>query len=144
MQEDLDFVAALLADVRSNWCVDDKRIYATGSVDSFNLHVFLGADEVASMSNGGGFVGTIACSPLGGEFAAFAPVSGSFYTDTNGPDNGCAPARKPLPMLEFHGGSDKSVAYTGGQGEGGIEPSIPDWYVNIATLVSLGRKRAKH
>ncbi|KAF2435432.1 carbohydrate esterase family 1 protein [Tothia fuscella] len=107
--EDLAFVSDLLKDIRSNYCIDNQRIYATG------------------MSNGGGFVGTLACSAVGGEFAAFAPVSGSFYTDVNGPDNGCAPARSPLPILEFHGGDDKSVPYAGGQGEGGREPPIPDW-----------------
>jgi poly(3-hydroxybutyrate) depolymerase len=81
------------------------------------------------MSNGGGFVGTLACSAEGGEFAAFAPASGSFYTDVNGLNNGCSPARSPLPILEFHGGADKSVNYTGGVGEGGLEPPIPDWSV---------------
>lgn len=30
-------------------------------------------------------------------------------------------------MLEFHGGADMDVNYNGGQGEGGIEPAIPDW-----------------
>lgn len=79
------------------------------------------------MSNGGGFVNTLACSSVGGEFAAFAPASGSYYTDSNGPDNGCRPAPSHLPLLEIHGGNDKSVPYQGGQGEGGIEPSIPDW-----------------
>ena len=79
------------------------------------------------MSNVGGFVGTIACSAVGGQFAALAPASGSFYTDVNGPNNGCSLARTPLPILEIHGGSDKSVNYNGGQGEGGVEPPIADW-----------------
>lgn len=82
-----------------------------------------------SMSNGGGFVGTLACSPVGGEFAAFAPASGSFYTDNSGVNDGCTPARSPLPILEIHGGADGSVHYDGGVGEGGIEPSIPTWYI---------------
>ena len=64
---------------------------------------------------------------MGGEFAAFASGSGAFYTDINGPDNGCAPARSPLPILEIHGGVDKTVHYEGGQGEGGVEPPIRDW-----------------
>lgn len=79
------------------------------------------------MSNGGGFVGTIACSAVGGEFAAFAAGSGSFYTDSQGLYDGCTPARSPLPILEIHGGADKSVYYEGGVGEGGFEPPIPDW-----------------
>ncbi|KAF2117165.1 carbohydrate esterase family 1 protein [Lophiotrema nucula] len=109
--EDLQFVADIVADIESIACVDDKRIYATG------------------ISNGGGFVSTIACSPVGDLFAAFAAGSGSFYTDLSG----CTPARTPLPFLEFHGGNDKTVFYAGGQGEGGPLPSIPDWLGAWAT-----------
>jgi poly(3-hydroxybutyrate) depolymerase len=111
--EDLQFVWDMLADIRSNFCVDSSRIYATG------------------LSIGGGFVGTLACNDtVGGEFAAFAPASGSFYTDAHGPnDDGCTPARDVMPILEFHGGADTDVFYNGGQGEGGYEPPIFDWYV---------------
>lgn len=108
--EDLQFVWDLLGDLRSNFCVDSSRIYATG------------------MSIGGGFVDTIACNDtVGGEFAAFAPASGSFYTDNDDNYKLCTPARVPTPMLEFHGGSDTDVKYEGGVGEGGKEPAIPDW-----------------
>lgn len=109
--EDLQFTSNFLADARKRYCIDSSRIFATG------------------ISNGGGFVGTLACNDtVGGEFAAFAPAAGSFYTDA-GPTakDGCKPARDLTPMLEFHGGADESVHYEGGQGEGGIEPSIPDW-----------------
>lgn len=77
------------------------------------------------MSDGGGFVNTLACSPNGAAFAAFAPVSGAFYTDTNYSD--CSPSRSPLPILEFHGYADSTVNYTGGPGNGGPLPSIPEW-----------------
>ncbi|KAJ7150085.1 carbohydrate esterase family 1 protein [Mycena crocata] len=107
--EDLTFVSDLLNEIRANYCVDNSRIYATG------------------ISNGGGFVNTIACSAVGGEFAAFAAGSGSFYTDNTGVDVGCAPARSPLPMLEIHGGADPDVPYAGGQGQGGVEPAITNW-----------------
>ncbi|EON97591.1 putative ferulic acid esterase protein [Phaeoacremonium minimum UCRPA7] len=106
--EDVQFVHDLLADVRQRYCIDSARIYATG------------------MSNGAGFIGALACNDtVGGEFAAYAPVAGAFYTDANG--TGCTPARSPLPIMEFHGGSDASVLYDGGQGEGGYEPPIPTW-----------------
>jgi poly(3-hydroxybutyrate) depolymerase len=72
-------------------------------------------------------VNTIACSAIGGEFAAFAPASGAYYTDDAGVTGGCSPARSPLPVLEIHGGIDASVKYDGGEGEGGIEPAIPTW-----------------
>lgn len=109
VEVDLQFVTDLLSNLRANYCVDDSRIYATG------------------MSIGGGFVNTIACSDVGSEFAAFAPHSGSYYTDNGGVNASCTPARSPLPILEIHGGADQSVYYEGGVGEGGIEPAIPDW-----------------
>jgi poly(3-hydroxybutyrate) depolymerase len=79
------------------------------------------------MSNGGGFIGTLACDPLGSTlFNALAAQSGAFYTDVNGPENGCAPARA-VPMLEIHGAADKTVRYEGGQGDGGPQPPIANW-----------------
>lgn len=78
------------------------------------------------MSDGGGFTNTLACSPdYGAPFAAFAPVSGAFYTDTNFSD--CKPSRSPLPILEFHGYADQTIKYLGGSGNGGFLPSIPTW-----------------
>ncbi|KUL88368.1 hypothetical protein ZTR_04887 [Talaromyces verruculosus] len=105
--EDLQFVSDLIADIKSKYSVDSSRLYATG------------------LSNGAGFVGTIACSEVGGQFAALAPVAGSFYTDVDG--EGCTPARSPLPILEIHGGSDQTVFYEGGEGEGGPLPAIRTW-----------------
>lgn len=110
VQEDLQFVWDMLVDLRRNYCIDSARIYATG------------------LSIGGGFVDTIACNAtVGGEFAAFAPASGSFYTNNDANHENCEPARVPMPILEFHGGADTDVKYDGGEGEGGIEPAIPDW-----------------
>lgn len=112
VSQDLQFVSDLLADLRQNFCIDSARIYATG------------------LSIGGGFVDTIACNDtVGGEFAAFAPASGSFYTNNDANYQLCKPARALTPILEFHGGADTDVAYNGGEGEGGTEPSIPNWYV---------------
>lgn len=108
--EDLQFVSDLLDEIRNDYCVDDSRIYATG------------------MSNGGGFVDIIACdSTVGAQFAAFAPASGAYYMDNDVTHVDCKPARSPLPIIEFHGGADPSVNYTGGTGEGGVEPAIPTW-----------------
>lgn len=108
--QDLQFTADLLADLRARYCVDSARVYATG------------------MSNGAGFVDVLACNDtVGGEFAAFAPVAGAYYTNAHGPNDGCKPARDLTPILEFHGGADASVHYDGGEGEGGYEPPIADW-----------------
>ncbi|OKL60192.1 hypothetical protein UA08_04925 [Talaromyces atroroseus] len=109
VEEDLQFVSDMIADIKSRYSnIDDNRIYAAG------------------MSNGGGFVGTLACSEVGAQFAGFASVASSFYTDVESVD--CSPARLPLPMLEIHGGSDKVVPYAGGMGHGGPLPPIPEWY----------------
>lgn len=108
VEEDLRFVSDMIDDLRSKYSIDSNRIYAAG------------------MSNGGGFVDTIACSELGSKFAAFASVAGSFYTSVNGYD--CLSARSPLPFLEIHGGLDKGVHYAGGMGYGGPLPPIPVWY----------------
>jgi len=107
--EDLRFVDDLLDWLRQDYCVDDSRIYATG------------------MSNGGGFVGSLACdAQIGGRFAAFAPVAGSFYTDWDGPDNGCEQARSIVPIIELHGLRDR--LYEGRSSSGGKLPTIPAWY----------------
>jgi poly(3-hydroxybutyrate) depolymerase len=79
------------------------------------------------MSNGGGFIGTLACDPVGSTFfRAVAAHSGAFYTDINGPNNGCAPA-KLVPILEIHGTADKTVRYQGGMGDGGEQPAVASW-----------------
>jgi poly(3-hydroxybutyrate) depolymerase len=79
------------------------------------------------MSNGGGYIGTLACSPLGSAlFTALASHSGAFYTDINGPDNSCEPS-KVVPLLEIHGAADRTVRYEGGMGDGGPLPPIARW-----------------
>ena len=99
VEEDLQFTWDMLADIRASYCVDSARIYATG------------------LSTGGGCVGTRACNDtVGGEFAAFAPGAGAFYTDAGGVPDGCAPARSVTPIMEFHGGADEDVFYDGGPG----------------------------
>ncbi|QDS70705.1 hypothetical protein FKW77_001844 [Venturia effusa] len=108
--QDLQFVSDLLANLNDEFNIDPARVYATG------------------FSNGGGFIGILACSPVGNKFTAFASVSGAFYEKAGGIDVGnCADGRGVVPLLEIHGGSDKTVKYEGGIGEGGIEPSIPNW-----------------
>ncbi|PSN75528.1 alpha/beta-hydrolase [Corynespora cassiicola Philippines] len=109
VQEDIQFVADVIEDVESIACIDDSKVFAAG------------------MSNGGGFIGTLACDSLGSAlFAAFASHSGAFYTDVNGPGN-CSPSKPSIPLLEIHGAADKTVRYAGGQGDGGPQPPISDW-----------------
>ncbi|KAI9718089.1 MAG: hypothetical protein M1812_004347 [Candelaria pacifica] len=147
--DDLTFITELLTKLQSQYCIDPKKIYASGK------------------SNGGGFVGVLACDPkLSTEIAAFAPVSGAFYD--NAPVSDCAPqtapitcnpGRRDIPILEFHGSQDKTIPYSGGlntRGNGCL-PTVPHWVrewskrdgyglTNVTTarpdLVSKGTDRA--
>ncbi|GAB3716298.1 PHB depolymerase family esterase [Amycolatopsis oliviviridis] len=99
--DDVLFTSDLLNTLQRELCVDSRRIYATGK------------------SNGGGFVGVLACR-LPGRIAAFAPVAGAFY-----PQGGeCHPSR-PAPILDFHGTADTTIPYTGNPAKG--LPTLPDW-----------------
>lgn len=99
--DDVRFVADLLDEVERTLCVDRSRIYATGK------------------SNGGGFVGVLACR-MPERIAAFAPVAGAFY-----PQGGECRPNRPAPVLEIHGKADKTIPYEGDSAKG--LPPIPQW-----------------
>lgn len=86
---DLLFVSNMLNNLQANLCINKNQIYATG------------------FSNGGGFVGELACK-LSGRIAAFAPVSGSYLTTFDS----CSTPR-PVSVMEFHGTADNIVPYLG-------------------------------
>lgn len=86
---DLAFTAALLDQLERDYCVDRRRIYATG------------------FSNGAFFSQLLACA-MADRIAAVAPVSGG----TLGLD--CAPTR-PVPMLIHHGSEDDLVPVSMGR-----------------------------
>ena len=108
---DLQFTADLLAKFRANYCVDDARVYASGK------------------SNGGGFVATLACSPQGAPFAAFAMAAAALYTDNLAPGSptyrACVPPRARVPVLEAHGTADTTIPYAGNATKG--VPSVLAW-----------------
>ncbi|KAF8849634.1 hypothetical protein BDZ45DRAFT_662895 [Acephala macrosclerotiorum] len=113
---DIQFTADIIADLSSKYTVDKSRIFATGK------------------SDGGGFCNTLACDPvLSKQIAAFAPVSGAFYVKN---DTKCEPttieipcgaSRTNIPMLEFHGGIDSTINYTGGGKREECLPSVSHW-----------------
>jgi polyhydroxybutyrate depolymerase len=80
---DLSFVTGLLDTLEREWCIDRRRIYATG------------------MSNGGFFANLLGCA-LGDRLAAVAPVAGAT------PLPGCQHPQ-PLPVLLIQGAADKVV-----------------------------------
>ena len=87
--DETPFVTHLLDDVQRHYCVDPRRIFATG------------------FSNGGGMTNFLACR-LAGRIAAFAPASGNYYALPGG----CHPSR-PVPLVVFHGTADGIVPYDG-------------------------------
>lgn len=89
--DDVAFTKDLLRKIASDYCIDPKRIFATG------------------MSNGGFFTHRLACE-MADTFAAFAPVAGVLGI---APET-CNPARA-VPILHFHGTADALVPYDGGQ-----------------------------
>lgn len=102
---DLNFTTDLLAHLRTAYCIDSNRIYASGK------------------SNGGGFVDTLACSDNGDEFAAFAMAAAALYTDNS--ESGCP---KKRAILESHGDADCTIPYNGTpDGNGGVLPNITEW-----------------
>ena len=83
----LKFVDQLLAQLKSDACIDSKRIYATG------------------LSYGGFMTSSVMCH-RSEVFAAAAPVAGML----NPAD--CSPARR-IPAVAFHGTADPILPYAG-------------------------------
>jgi len=88
MEDDVAFTRAIVADISSKVCVDDRRVYSTG------------------MSNGGYMSEYNACMNAD-IFAAVAPVSAMGFAQPV-----CEPSR-PVPMIAFNGTADTLVNYAG-------------------------------
>ncbi len=96
--DDVGFARAIVDDIRSSYCVDNKRIYASG------------------FSMGGGMTHHLGCEAAD-VFAAIAP--GAFDLFEESP---CAPAR-PLTVIAFRGTADAIVPY-----DGGLHTSAPNGF----------------
>ncbi|CAD6498987.1 BgTH12-04641 [Blumeria graminis f. sp. triticale] len=119
--DDVAFVSEMIDLFSETYCLDSRRIYASGK------------------SNGGGFVNVLACDAnLSMRIAAFAPVSAAFYVpgsmgaDCTGSipqtvELPCTPGRNPIPIIEFHGLADQTIPYAGGPRRGLCLPSIQHW-----------------
>ena len=99
-KDDVGLVGKILDMVEDRFCVDQKRVFATG------------------MSNGGFMSHRLACE-LSTRIAAVAPVAGVLGITT------CNPAR-PVPVMHFHGTLDPLVPYDGSPTLGFI--SVPDTF----------------
>ncbi|HAJ57256.1 MAG TPA: hypothetical protein DCL35_05745 [Candidatus Omnitrophica bacterium] len=91
--DDVGFVRKMVAKLKKDFVIDEKRIYMTG------------------FSNGGQMVFRLACE-MPGVFAAAAPA-GSVGTFDN-----CTP-RRPIPIFHFDGTADPCSPYEGGGECGG-------------------------
>ncbi|KAI0131884.1 poly depolymerase [Xylariales sp. AK1849] len=118
--DDYGFTTSVLDALQSALCIDTNRIYATGK------------------SQGGGFVGRLAChATLSKQIAAFAPVSGAYYIKQLSRESSCADPetvaipcdtdRRGIPILAFHGGADDVIEYWGGFRSDACLPSVRHW-----------------
>ncbi|KAI0134871.1 carbohydrate esterase family 1 protein [Daldinia grandis] len=132
--DDIGFTKNVLDAVSKELCVDEKRIYATGK------------------SQGGGFVGRLACdSGLSKRIAAFAPVSGAYYIKEVDVKADCHPetvevpcnaGRSNIPILAFHGGADTTIKYNGAFRSGACLPAVSSWAKQWAARDNLNQTPA--
>jgi polyhydroxybutyrate depolymerase len=85
--DDVTFLSGLVPDLAARYCIDLKRVYATG------------------VSGGGRMASQLACD-ASGTFAAVAPVAGLRFP-------GPCPATRPVPVIAFHGTADPIDPYNG-------------------------------
>jgi polyhydroxybutyrate depolymerase len=102
--DDVRFTSDLLDVLEDRWCIDPRRVYATG------------------VSAGGGMVARLGCQ-LSARIAAIAPVAGSYAALPP-----CHPDR-PVSVLEIHGTSDAIVPYAGSppKGAGSVPAFLAGW-----------------
>lgn len=102
--DDVEFLTSLVRVLEARYCIDPRRVYATG------------------MSGGARMASQLACD-ASGVFAAVAPVAGLRFPTP-------CPASRPVPILAFHGTSDPVDPYDG-NGQAYWTYSVPsaaaDW-----------------
>jgi poly(3-hydroxybutyrate) depolymerase len=101
-----------VADAKSEYCIDPKRVFATG------------------FSNGGFMSHRLGCE-MADTFAAIAPVSGVLGI----PTTSCLPSR-PVPVLDIHGTADPVVPYDGGPA---LKLLPPIQFMSVDDTVSFWR-----
>ena len=102
---DVDFISALISTLKSELCIDSSRVFAAG------------------VSNGGGMAALLGCD-LSTEIDGIAAVAGDY--DKLPPCH----LRRPVPLLEIHGTSDRVAPYRGLKGQAtvdGVPPFVAAW-----------------
>ena len=85
--DDVAFLTQLVGSLSARYCVDRRRVFATG------------------LSGGGRMASQLACD-ASETFAAVAPVAGLRFPDP-------CPSHRPVPVLAFHGSADPVDPYNG-------------------------------
>lgn len=101
--QDLDFAAALVDNIATQYGVDRERVYAAG------------------YSNGAMLSYALACHG-GGLVSAVVAVSGTFLNQ----DEGCSPA-SAVPLLLIHGTADTVLPYDGDGDTASVEDTLAFW-----------------
>jgi polyhydroxybutyrate depolymerase len=109
--DDVTFVSDMIDQISSEYCVNHKRIFATGH------------------SNGGFMAARLGCE-LSERIAAIASNSG-FDVAMN-----CDPSR-PVPVIVFHGTADVVAPYEGGPGIFPILPPAPNVQEEVLEWASM-------
>jgi polyhydroxybutyrate depolymerase len=110
--DDVAFVRAIIASLRNDACIDDKRVFSSGC------------------SNGGGMSYKLACEAAD-VIAAVAPVD---FDCVDGAGCGdCSPAR-PISVVQFRGTNDQAVPYNGNGPFVGAQANLATWgELNLCT-----------
>ena len=103
--DDVAFVRAIVASLKQDACIDDKRVFSSGC------------------SNGGGMSYKLACEAAD-IIAAVAPVD---FDCVDGAGCGdCSPAR-PISVVQFRGTNDQAVPYNGNGPFVGAQANLATW-----------------
>lgn len=110
--DDVGFVRALVADLKTRLPIDAKRVYGMG------------------FSNGAMLVHRVACEAPE-VFAAIAPVAGGIMVDR-------CPSKQPVSALLIQGRLDKRIPWEGGVFDGTRRPSMAEVVQSIASRGQCG------
>jgi polyhydroxybutyrate depolymerase len=110
---DMTFISDAMDNAEQTLCIDTARVFVTG------------------LSNGAMMTSAVACA-LSDRVAAVAPVAG--VTKINNCD-----AKRPVPVVAFHGTADPFLAYNGGYGPAVANLPAPDDTGRTLGDVGVGR-----
>jgi polyhydroxybutyrate depolymerase len=116
--DDVGFIRALLDDLSKDYCVDPRRVFATGHSNggmmSYRLACEL-SDRIAAVAPNAGPMGDLT-APQSEWMSGCATGAGQLQILNPIVTYACSPAR-PVSILHLHGTADTFACYWGGQGQ---------------------------